>query len=278
MSHSKPLAVISGATSGIGRETALGLASRGISLVLPVRSMDKGAALKQQIIRQTGNEAIDLMHCELDHMASIRAFAGEFKKKYRRLDILVNNAGIWETRRKTSRDGIEMNFAVNHLAPFLMTHLLLDVIRGSAPARIVNVSSMAHKQARLRLNDLEGRKRWNRMESYAQSKLANILFTRRLARDLESSGVTVNCLHPGVVNTHLFDQMPALIRWLSPWFMIGPEKGARTSIYLATSDEVAHISGEYFSRCKPARSSRQARSKELADKLWEASLAYCGLA
>ncbi len=270
-------AIITGATSGIGKVTALAIAREGAHLVLPVRNMEKGEALREEIISETGNKSIELMSCDLASLDSIRSFAKSFLTKYDQLHLLVNNAGLWESKRKESSDGIEMNFAVNHLAPFLMTNLLLDVIKKSAPARIINVSSTAHKYAKMNFDDLEGEKRWDSMKSYAQSKLANIFFTRKLARELEGTGVTVNCLHPGVVSTHLFDNMPGFFRRIFGLFMISPEKGAETSIFLATSPEVENISGAYFKKKKRAKTTRHAEDMKAADILWEVSKEYCGL-
>ena len=270
-------AIITGATSGIGKVTALAIAREGAHLVLPVRNMEKGEALREEIISETGNKSIELMSCDLASLDSIRSFAKSFLTKYDQLHLLVNNAGLWESKRKESSDGIEMNFAVNHLAPFLMTNLLLDVIKKSAPARIINVSSTAHKYAKMNFDDLEGEKRWDSMKSYAQSKLSNIFFTRKLARELEGTGVTVNCLHPGVVSTHLFDNMPGFFRRIFGLFMISPEKGAETSIFLATSPEVENISGAYFKKKKRAKTTMHAEDMKAADILWEVSKEYCGL-
>ncbi len=270
-------AMITGATSGIGRVTAFEIAGRGARLILPVRNMEKGEVLKSDIRRETGSTKVELMHCDLASLNSIRQLALDFEKNHDRLHLLVNNAGLWEVKRKESEDHIEMNFAVNHLAPFLLTMLLLPVIRKSSPARIVNVSSTAHKYGTMRFDDLEGKKRWGSMQSYAQSKLANILFTRKLAGVLEGSGVTVNCLHPGVVNTGLFANMPGPFHGLFSLFMISPEKGARTSIYLATSPDVEGVTGEYFAKRKREKTSAQAGDMKAADMLWEISKEYCGL-
>lgn len=270
-------AIITGSTSGIGRVTAFAIAREGAQLVLPVRNIEKGEALKEEIKIETGNRSVEVMPCDLASMASVRQFAADFEKKYSKLHLLINNAGLWEAKRKESDDGIEMNFAVNHLAPFLMTNLLLDIIKKSAPARIISVASTAHKYGKMRFNDLEGKKKWGSMQSYAQSKLANILFTRRLARELEDSGVTANCLHPGVVNTQLFSKLPGFVQKISSLFMITDEKGAQTSIYLATSPEVEGITGEYFDKKKIAKTSAHARDMQVADMLWEASKEYCGL-
>lgn len=268
-------AIITGATSGIGRITALAIAEKGARLVLPVRNMAKGEELKQEIGEKTGNTSVELISCHLDSLESIRQFAEEYKQKHDTLHLLVNNAGTWEVKRRESEDGIEMNFAVNHLAPFMLTHLLLDTIKASAPARIVNVSSSAHKQTKMNFDDLEGKKRWSSMRSYGQGKLANILFTRKLAKDLEGTGVTANCLHPGVVSTRLFDKMPLVFRKIFGLFMITPEKGAETSIYLAASPEVEGVSGGYFIKKKEARPTRHAMDMDVAERLWKVSEEYC---
>ena len=270
-------AIITGASSGIGRVTALALAAEGTSLVLPVRNMEKGEAVKQEVIKKTENTAVDLMPIDMASFDSIRRFAEQFKEKHDELHLLINNAGTWETKKRLTEDGIEMNFAVNHLAPFLLTNLLLDTIVASAPARIVNVSSAAHKQATMNVDDLEGKQRWSSMRSYSQSKLANIFFTRYLARELDGSGVTVNCLHPGVVSTALFDKMSGFMRRLFGLFMISPEKGAETTIYLATSPGVEGVSGAYFAKKKQAKTSRHAKDMAVAEKLWKVSKNYCGL-
>ncbi len=277
MDLSGKTAIITGATSGIGRIAALELAGKGMHLVLPVRSIEKGRLLQQELFEKTGNQKVDVFSCRLDSFESIREFARAFLEKHDRLHLLLNNAGTWETKRKLSEDGIEMNFAVNHLGPFLLTNLLLETIKASAPARIVNVSSMAHKQARMNLKDPEGKKRWSSMGSYAQGKLANILFTKKLAKELDGHGVTVNCLHPGVVRTALFDKMPGLFRRLFGLFMISSEKGAETSLYLSTSLEVEGVTGEYFAKKKMAKTSSLARDISIANELWDLSLAYTGL-
>ena len=270
-------AIITGATSGIGRVAAMHLAENGARLVLPVRSMEKGQQLKEEIMEQHDNPNVELIECRLDSLVSIRQFAEAFRKNHDSLHLLINNAGTWEVKRKESEDGIEMNFAVNHLAPFLLTYLLLDIIRKSAPARIVNVSSSAHKQAKMNLEDPEGKKNWSSLKSYGQGKLANIFFTRKLARDLEGTGVTANCLHPGVVQTRLFDKMPGFFRKIFGLFMISAEKGAETTIYLATSPEVEGISGKYFAKKKETKTTRHAQDMEVAERLWEISKEYCNV-
>ncbi len=269
------IAIITGSTSGIGRIAAIELAKKGMKLVLPVRNIEKGERLLSDIAAATGQQDAVLMPCHLDSFDSIRQFVHDFRQVDGKLHLLINNAGVLETKRRLSKDGIELNFAVNYLSHFLLTTSLLDMIRESAPARIVNVSSIAHHAACMRLHDPEREKGWDCIRSYAQSKLAIILFTRKLDNMLRGSGVTVNCLHPGFVNTRLYDKMPSwLTRLLSP-LMISPEKGAGTLVYLATSPEVEGIGGEYFVNKKIGRTSRQARNSEVAEKLWELSKTYC---
>ncbi len=266
--------IVTGSTSGIGKETVVGLANEGAKLVLPVRNLEKGESLRQEIHDLTGNGHVELMSCDLASLDSVRSFAKAFLDKYDRLDLLINNAGIWETKRKESVDGIELTFAVNHLAPFLLTYLLTDRLIASAPSRVINVSSEAHRQGRMRFDDLEGRNKWSSFGSYAQSKLANILFTKELARKMNGAGVSVNCLHPGVVNTRLFDKFPKILVSLFNLFMITPEKGAQTTYYLATSPEVKEVTAEYFSKSKKKRTAPQAQDAEAARELWQVSMEY----
>lgn len=266
--------VLTGSTSGIGKETAIGLAKQGVRLVLPVRNLEKGASLRQEIHSLTGNGQVDLMSCDLTSLESVRAFAQAFLDTYDRLDLLINNAGIWETKRKESADGIELTFAVNHLAPFLLTYLLTERLIASAPARIINVSSEAHRQGKIRFDDLEGRKKWSSFGSYAQSKLANVLFTKELARKMNGAGVTVNSLHPGVVHTRLYDKFPKILAPIFRLFMITPKQGAKTTLFLAKSPEVDHITGEYFSKSSRKKPASQAEDVDAARKLWQVSMDY----
>lgn len=268
------ICLVTGATSGIGKETARALAAMGAHVVIAARNIELAERVKQEFITTTGNTSIDVMLCDFVSFASIMTFAKSFKAKYNRLHILVNNAGLMERERKVSRDGIELTFAVNHLAPFLLTKLLLDTIKASAPARIVNVSSDAHKGAVINFEDIEGKKSFSGWKAYGQSKLANILFTRHLATMLRGSGVTVNCLHPGVVATGFFEFLPAPLQFIAKIFMLTPEKGAETSIYLASSPEVENVSGEYFNKKKIALTSLQAQDADVAERLWQVSEEY----
>ncbi|MBW6480081.1 MAG: SDR family oxidoreductase [Bacteroidales bacterium] len=269
--------IVTGATSGIGKETAKAIAAKGATVVLPIRDSLKGDILKDEILKQNPDAIIDLMHCNLASFDSIRNFVREFKIKYDKLHLLINNAGIWETKRNLSEDGVEMNFAVNHLAPFLLTNLLLDTLKDSSPARIVNVSSDAHRTGKINFADIELEKSFSSFKSYSQSKLANILFTKKLSQLLKGKGVTVNCLHPGVVSTGLFEKMPRLVTALMKPFMLTPAKGAETSIYLATSPEVEKTSGEYFAKKKPKKPAPEALRQDVANKLWDVSEKYVGL-
>ncbi len=277
MDTNKKVAIITGATSGIGLETAKALALKGMNLVLPVRNLGKGRAVKEKIHGLTGNGLVDLFQCDLSSLQSVRKFAEMVNNNYDRLDVLINNAGVWEMKRKESHDGIEMTWAVNHLAPFLLTNLLLEKLKASSPSRIITVSSMAHKAARIDFHDLEGRRRWNWMSTYSQSKLANVLFTRQLAKNLEGTGVVANCLHPGVVATNLFDKMPAIFHGPMRLVMIPPAKGAETIVYLATSQEVHNVSGEYYFKKKVAATTKYARDPMVAEKLWKISRQYTGM-
>lgn len=273
--------LITGATNGIGLETAHGLAKTGAQLILIARDAAKGERVVAELKTKTGNSAIDLLIADLSRQASIRTLAAQVLERYPRLDVLVNNAGGVFNPRTTTADGIETTWAVNHLAYFLLTRLLLDRLKAGAPARIVSVSSAAHLGGTLRLDDPEfkngGYSAWG---AYSQSKLANILFTKELARRLAGTAVTANCLHPGMVATGFGRQT---MGWLSPILNLAmrfgrrPDQGAATSIYLATSPAVAGVTGEYFADLKPARVDAKANDADLARKLWAVSERYCGL-
>ena len=270
--HGK-VCVVTGASSGIGRVAALRLAERGAMVVLVCRNEERGAPVLEEIGRRSGGGKATLLTADLSSQRQVREAAAAFLERFDRLDVLINNAGIagWGTRLITE-DGLETTFAVNHLAPFLLTDLLLDRLKASAPARVVTVSSAAHKSFRLDFDDLRGERRYSGFGAYSRSKLANILFTRELSRRLEGTGVTANCLHPGVVATGIFRNLPGWLRVIltSP-LVLSPEKGADTLLYLATAPEVAALSGRYFVRRKPARSSRASQDAAAAQRLWGAS-------
>jgi retinol dehydrogenase-14 len=267
--------LITGATSGIGRATAMGLANMGASAVMVGRDRGRGEAALAEIKEKSGNASVDLMLADLSSQEEIRRLADEFKEAHPRLDVLINDAGLFRSKRITTADGMEMTFAVNHLASFFLTNLLLDVLKASAPSRIVNVSSGDHTNGTIDFDDLQGEKGYKGAKAYSQSKLANVLFTYELARRLEGTGVTANCLHPGAgVRTNFGSGVSGvfgfMVRALRP-LMISPEKGAETSIYLASSPEVEGLSGRYFVKKAEARSSDMSYDERLARRLWEGS-------
>lgn len=274
--------MITGATSGIGRAAAHGLARLGAGLVLVGRNRERGEATLEEVRRASGNDDVSLLLADLSCQAEIRQLAKEFLASGRPLHVLLNNAGVVNLRREETSDGIETTFAVNHLGYFLLTELLLERLKECAPARIVSVASDAHAQAggRLDFDDLENRK-YSIMKAYGRSKLANILFTRELARRLEGTGVTANCLHPGFVGSNFAKNNGAiakLVMLLLKPFARSPEKGAETAIYLCSSPAVEGVSGEYFVDCE-IRSPRDfARNDEDARRLWEVSQRMCDLA
>ena len=269
--------MVTGANSGIGRVTALELARQGATVIMVCRSRDKGEAAFSEIKEKVGRGSLELMIADLSSQAEIRRLAEEFQHRHHRLDVLVNNAGVFVRRRSMTVDGIETTFAVNHLAYFLLTNLLLDAIKRSAPARIVNVSSRAHASATINFDDLQGERGYGGWNAYCQSKLANIEFTCELARRVESSGVTANCLHPGVIATGLFRNLPKIFHLPLQLFLSTPEKGAETSVYLATSPEVEGITGKYFAGKRAVVSSPESRDAAIARRLWEVSEQLTGL-
>lgn len=274
--------LVTGATSGIGEATAVGLARLGARVLLVGRDPARGEASLAKVRRASGNDTASLLIADLASLEQVRSLAAAVQERAPQLHVLVNNAGVVNLRRETTVDGLETTFAVNHLAYFLLTRLLLDRLRASAPARIVNVASEGHRFGVLDVDDLQtAHKPYSWMRVYGTSKLANVLFTYELARRLEGSGVTANCLHPGAVGTGLGANNGRLGRIVLPLvrpFLRSPEGGARTSIYLASSDEVAAVSGRYFIRCRARPSSAASRDAALARRLWDASEVLTGLA
>jgi NAD(P)-dependent dehydrogenase (short-subunit alcohol dehydrogenase family) len=274
--------VVTGATSGIGEATAVALANAGAELTLVCRSRARADATCEAIRRVAPDARVDLVLADLSSQAEVRAAAARLLEDPRPIDVLLNNAGVTHLKYTTTVDGIETSFAVNHLAYFLLTLLLLDRIREKTPARIVNVASHAHRFSRMDFDNLNHESDFAWMKVYGQSKLANILFSFELSRRLEGTGITVNCLHPGGVRTRLgAHNAPRIHRWLM-WLatpvLRSPEQGARTSVHLASSPKVAGVSGEYFANCKPASSSKESRDPEVAEQLWEISERLTGLA
>ena len=277
--------VVTGANSGIGRETARGLAGMGARVIMVCRSRERGEDARQDIVKSTGNEAVELELADLSAIADTRRAGEALASRLDRLDVLVNNAGAMHTSRTTTVNGFETTFAVNHLSYFLLTHTLLPLLKQSAPARIVNVSSRAHERAKMNFDDLHGERGYSIGGAYGQSKLANVLFTYELARRLEGTNVTANCLHPGVVRTGfgknsggiLGTTVGGIIR-VAGVFFIGPEKGAATSIYLASSPDVEGVTGKYFADTKERPSSALSHDQEAAQRLWELSEQMTGIA
>jgi NAD(P)-dependent dehydrogenase (short-subunit alcohol dehydrogenase family) len=270
--------MITGASSGIGRATARGLAQLGASLVLVCRDRGRGEETLAEV-RAGGSPEAELMLADLSSQAEIRRLAREFLDAGKPLHVLINNAGVVNTSRTVTADGIETVFAVNHLAYFLLTQLLLDRLRQSAPARIVNVASEAHRFGPMNFDDLQSEKSFRTMRVYGQSKMANILFTYELARRLGGTGVTVNCLHPGTVATGLGKNNGAVARFfanlLAPFFRT-PVGGAATSIHLASAPELANVSGQYFRDRLAYKSAAASYSLEDARRLWQISEAMTG--
>jgi NAD(P)-dependent dehydrogenase (short-subunit alcohol dehydrogenase family) len=268
--------MVTGATSGIGREVAAGLARQGATVVIVGRDRIKCESAAQYV----GGDSSYLV-ADLSSQAEVRRLAEEFLQKHAVLHVLVNNAGVFMADRKTTADGIEYTFAVNHLAPFLLTNLLLEKLKASAPARVVTTSSVAHRGARIDFDDIGFEKRsYGGIKAYGQSKLANILFTRELARRLGPTGVTANCFHPGGVRTGLMEGNPA--RYRAVWaaaspFLLSAEKGADTGIYLASSPEVEGVSGKYFVKRKEEKPSDAALDDEAAARLWKLSEQMAGI-
>jgi NAD(P)-dependent dehydrogenase (short-subunit alcohol dehydrogenase family) len=223
-------------------------------------------------MRATGNSAVDILISDLSSQRQLRELASAFRSRYGRLDVLINNAAVITRDRRVTEDGLELQFAVNHLAPFLLTELLLDLLKASAPSRVVTVSSEAHREGRIDFDDLQGERSYRALRAYRQSKLANILFTHELSRRLRSSGVTANTLHPGAVATRLLFTGWRIARLVRP-FLRKPTRGADLSVYLALSPEVTGVSGRYFVGGRPTEPSRRASDPEAAKRLWEVSAA-----
>ena len=270
--------LVTGANSGIGKATALGLARLGGTVVMACRSATRGEAARQDVVRDSGNSKVYLEIVDLASEESTRSFAEQFKRKYPRLDVLVNNAGVYTSHREVTQDGLERTFEVNYLSGFLLTHLLLDLLKKSAPSRIVNVSSSAHVGGTIHFDDLQGEQRYSGFGAYGQSKLAQVLFTRELARRLEGTGVTVNACHPGVIRTNLgFGGASVIVRFVRMFFK-GPEKGAETPIYLAVSPDVEGVTGKYFANKRVREPSRVAQDPDVARRLFDVSVKLAHLA
>ena len=272
-SLSEKTILITGANSGIGKATAAALVARGATVIMAARDLEKGKAAAASIPEGTGR--LVCKQLDLASFASIRRFAAEVLAEHERLHVVINNAGLMLSERRQTEEGLEQTLGINHVGHFLLTDLLLDRIKASAPARIINVSSKAHTQAGgLDFDDPMGEKSYDGFKAYSRSKLANVLFTQELAERLEGSGVTVNSLHPGVVASGFARDgdaqgfFGAFFKW-GARFLRSPQSGAATSIFLATDPDVASVSGQYFADCKPKKVAKAARDKDAQRRLWQ---------
>jgi NAD(P)-dependent dehydrogenase (short-subunit alcohol dehydrogenase family) len=274
------ICMITGGTSGLGAAAAQQLAYLGATVIIAGRSAEKCARQIEKIKRAVPGARVDFFQADLSSQAQVRKLAKDFKERYSHLDVLINNAGAIFANRLVSGDGLEMTFAVNHLSCFLLTNLLLDPLKASKSARIVMVSSAAHIHGSNNFEDLQFEHHYNRMQAYAQSKLANIYFTYALTRRLEGTSVTANVLNPGSVATNLGGNnswLKTKLRNLLKPGMMSPEEGAKTIVYLAVSPDVEGVTGQYFYNCKAVRSSVDSYNKENAEKLWLVSERLAGL-
>jgi len=266
--------LITGANSGIGKEAALGLAQLGATVVIAARDRKKGEATVSEIRQATGHQNVNLIVADLSSMMSVRDLASTFLGGYPRLHVLINNAGTYLPKRITTADGYEAVFATNHLGHFLLTSLLLDLLKSSAPSRIINVTSDAHRGAEIDFEDLMQEKKYSAFKAYHQSKLANVLFTYQLSKLLEGTGVTVNCLHPGVVRTGFGKDMGGLfsisVKLAGP-FMMRPAKAAQALVYMTSAPELEKVSGKHFAKGREKESSRESHDMNAAERLWQVS-------
>ena len=270
--------LVTGATAGIGLATALGLARQGVTVVGVGRNTDKCQAVAAHIRQEAGNPAVEFMQADLSAQAEVRRFAEEFQRSYPRLDVLVNNVGAFFMSRRLSADGIELTWALNYLGVYLLTELLLDTLKASAPSRVVNVSSAMHSGAQLNF-DLQGQHKYSGMKAYGQSKLALVMYTYDLVRRLAGTGVTVNALHPGFVASDMYRSSGGFIKLLGPvinLFAVSPEAGAETSIFVASSPEVEGVTGKYFVKKQAVASADASYDTAATVRLMALSAAMAG--
>ncbi|MFW9925965.1 MAG: SDR family oxidoreductase [Candidatus Thorarchaeota archaeon] len=273
--------IVTGSNSGIGKETALALAEMGATVVSVVRNRELGEQACESIVTESGNESVDMMLCDLSSMSTIKKFAEEFKTKYDRLDVLINNAGAVFSKREVTSEGFERTLAVNYLAPFLLTHNLLSLLKTSAPSRVINLSSGLANRAKLNLEDLQSESGYKSREVYGSAKLKVEMFTYEMARWLENTGVSVNVVRPGFVATNLGRSSGSfssriMFGMMKP-FQLSPKEGAETSVYVASSSEVEGITGKCFQKCEVTTTSEISYDIEKQKQLWDATVNLLGL-
>lgn len=268
--------LVTGANAGIGRAVGRQLARRGARLVMACRSRERGEAAREAIRRETGSERVELLLADLASLEDVRGLAEAARERCPRLHVLVHVAGVYSRERHITPDGLELQLAVNYLAPFLLTRLLLPRLRESAPARVVTVSSMEHRLGRIHFSDLQLEEKYTGGRAYRQSKLATVLWTRELARRLKGTGVTANAVHPGVAYTRLVHRISPLAQ-LVRWILKSPEEASEGPVHLATSPELRGVTGAYFRGTRQVRPARRARDPEKARRLWRVSEEMTGL-
>ena len=269
--------MITGGTNGIGKETAVGLAQKGYQIIIIGRDPERTEAAVKEIKIRSDNQRVSYFNADFSQLSDVRKLADDFLRRYETLNVLINTAGFISRKRILTKEGFESQWAVNYLSPFLLTHLLLDRLKKNAPSRIVNVSAKAHEWGQIDFNDLQREHKYSGLKMYSQCKLASNMFTFELSRHLEDGHVTVNCLHPGIIRTG-FDvgAMSRFFTLFRPFFQ-STEKGARTSIYLATSPEVDRVTGKYFANKKVKKSAKRSMERDAQKKLWELSMKQVGL-
>lgn len=272
--------LITGANAGIGKATAFGLAQQGAEVIMVCRNQQRGLAALEEIKNRSGQESLHLFVCDLSSQATIREFAQAFSSQFKKLHVLINNAAVIPLTRSLTEDGIEAQFAVNHLAYFLLCNLLFGTLRAGAPSRVINVSSAAHFGVTLDFDDLMSEENYDSTDVYSKTKLANVLFTYELAQRLTGTNITANCLSPGVVATDLLNDCMKIPRWqrtLHNTLGVSPERGAETPLYLAASPQVEGVNGRYFENHQAARSSAFSYNRTAARRLWKISAQLTGL-
>ncbi len=288
------ICMVTGANSGIGKASVMEFAQMGATVVMVCRDEKKGKAARNEVMTATKNQSVELMLTDLSSLDSVRKLAQDYKQNYGKLHVLVNNAGIVRGSRIVTKDGLEETFVVNYLSHFLLTNLLLSILKASAPSRVVNVTSSFHLRGHMDFADLQTEKHYTAYKAYCQSKLAQVLFTYELAEKLKGTGVTVNCVHPGVVRTHLGEAggLESFYKEVIPWvtndvigigiriaklFVGNPKKGAESILHVATSPELEGVTGKYFSKKKERKTSEDSYDEEEAKRLWNISIKLSGL-